>query len=263
MLRSELYRAIWNRSLLLAILLGFAALVYGLLEYNQGPHNLPGAHPFLYNAYDAVIWAQKGPISLLVPLVATLPFADSFALDRVQNYLSYVLVRSSLRRYFISKFLTNLLVGGLAVALPLLILFIITSITYPRGLLPIAESRAVVGGYPDGPMSHLYRLAPDWYILFLVAIGFIFGAVYATLSLAISLITTNRYIILATPFLLYHLANFVLAILRLEVWSPPATFIPDAVQGNSSLTMFGELGGIFLLSVLSLLLLGNKKRINS
>ncbi len=247
MLREELYRACWNWSFMLALALGTLSSGYGLSEYCF-PKNIPGTHPFNCNAYDAVIFAQKGPngvIALLVPLLAVLPFADSYALDRTQGYLRHVLVRSSYRRYFFAKFVANLLAGGLAVALPLLLLFGYTNLVYPRGLLPIEESRVTIGGYPYGPLGSLYRIAPDLYILFRVGVGFIFGATYATLGLDISSFVNNRYIVLATPFLLYHVANFVLAVLGLERWSPPATFIPDAVKTTSWLTVFGELGGDF------------------
>lgn len=257
MLRAELYRAFWNRSFLLALVLGILLLGYGLFEYSEGP-DIPGANPFLCNAYDAVIWAQRGPVALLVPLLAVLPFADSYVLDRTCGYLRHVLVRSSHRRYLFAKFVVNLLAGGLAIALSLILLFACTNLIYPRGLLPIDQAR-IGGAYPHGPLGPLYRIAPDLYILFLVGVGFIFGATYATLGLAISTIVSNRYIVLATPFLLYHVANFVLAVLRLEEWTPPATFIPGAVKTASWLTMFGELGGIFVASVVCLLVLARRR----
>ncbi len=259
MLRAELYRAFWNRSFLLALVLGILLLGYGLFEYSEGT-DIPGANPFLCNAYDAVIWAQAGPVALFVPLLAVLPFADSYALDRTGGYLRHVLVRSSYRRYLFAKFVANLLAGGLAVALSLILLFACTNLIYPRGLLPIDQAR-IGGAYPHGPLGPLYRTAPDLYILFLVGVGFIFGATYATLGLAFSSFVNNRYVVLATPFLLYHIANFVLAVLRLEEWTPPATFIPDAVKTTSWLTVFGELGGIFVVSVVCLLVLARKDRV--
>ena len=259
MLRAELYRAFWNRSFLLALVLGILLLGYGLFEYSEGT-DIPGANPFLCSAYDAVIWAQAGPVVLLVPLLAVLPFADSYALDRTQGYLRHVLVHSSYRRYFFAKFVANLLAGGLAVALPLLLLFACTNLIYLWGLLPIDQAR-IGGAYLHGPLGSLYRIAPDLYILFRVGVGFIFGATYATLGLAISSFVNNRYIVLATPFLLYHIANFVLAVLGLERWSPPVTFIPDAVKTTSWPTVFGELGGIFVVSVLCLLVLARKDRV--
>jgi len=262
MFRADLYRALLNRTLLLALALGVCSLAYWLTDYDSGL-DIPGDHPFNTNAYDAVLWAERGPFALIVPLLAVIPFADSYVLDRTQGYLRHILVRCSYKRYLASKFLVNLLAGGFAVALPILFLFIFTNIIYPRGLLPIEQSRAVVGGIPDGPLGFLYRTAPDLYILFLIALGFIFGATYATLGLAISFVAPNRYVVLATPFLLYHVANFVLAVLGLEVWSPPVTLIPDGVKSTSWLTVFGELGGIFVFSSVIILLLARRDRVNA
>jgi len=258
MLRAELYRAFWNRSFLLALVLGVLSLWYGLSEYSEGPKDIPGAHPFNDNAYDAFIWAEEGPLSLLVPLIPVLPFAASCALDRTTGYLRHVLVRSSYRRYFLAKFVVNLLVGGLAVALPLLLLFGYTNLAWPRGLAPVNEARLPFERLP-GPLGYLYRPAPDLYIFFLIGLGFIFGATYATLGLAFSSFVNNRYVVLATPFLLYNVANFVLAVLRLEEWTPPATFVPFGINTTSWLTVFGELGGIFVASVVCLLVLARRR----
>lgn len=255
MFLEELYRAFWNRAFLLTLILGVLSLILGLVAY--APKYIPGADPFLNNAYDAWLWAHEGPHVLLAPLLAVLPFADSYALDRTQGYLRHVLIRVSRTRYFLAKFLANLLAGGLAIVLPYLAVFIYTSFAYPRGLAPVAQSRIPFDPLP-GPLGYLYRQAPDFYILFLIGLGFVFGAAYATLGLAISSLINNRYLVLATPFLLYHIANFVLAVLGLEAWTPPVTLIAHAVKTASWLTVFGELGGIFIISAVWFLALAKR-----
>lgn len=260
MLREELYRAIHNRSFLLALVLGIVALWYGFISSNPWPppkYLLLGEHPLENNAYDTWLFAFSGPWGLIAPLIAVLPFADSLVVDRTQGYLRHVLVRNSHRRYLLAKFLANLLAGGLAIALPMLLLFVFTSLQYPRGLPPLDHARTFV----SGPLAHIYRIAPDLYVLFRVGLGFLFGAIYATLGLAISFLVKNRYLVLATPFLLYTIANFALAVLGLARWTPPVTVIPSGVTTTSSLTVFGELGGIFLASIVCLLLLARKNRL--
>lgn len=259
MLRVELRRAVLNRAFLLAILLGVAALGYRLTDYCFAP--LAMTPPFSCNAYDAVIWSESGPVALIVPLLAVLPFADSYALDRGLGYVRHVLVRSAYRSYLLAKLTANALTGGLAVAVPILVLFGYANLAYPRGLMAPDASRIVVGGYPFGPFGALYRSAPDLYVLFLVCLGFLVGVVYATLGLAISCCVENRYVVLATPFLLYNLANFVFAVLGLANLTPPATFVPEIATTTTGLSVFGELTGIFAVSVACLLALGRKERI--
>lgn len=174
-------------------------------------------------------WAEEGPLTLLVPLIAVLPFAASYVLDRTGGYLRHVLVRSSYRRYFLAKFVANLLAGGLAVALPLLLFYGFTNLTLPRGFPPVHESRIPFERL-SGPLGYLYRPAPDLYIFFLIGVGFIFGATY-------------------------------LAVLWLEEWRPPVTFIPHDVNSTSWLTVFGQLGGVFAVSVICLWVLARKDRV--
>jgi ABC-type transport system involved in multi-copper enzyme maturation permease subunit len=262
MLRVELFRAFNNRFFMLSVLLGLLSLAYGLSDYISGPNpnNIPGASAFLNNAFDAFIWAENGLFALLAPLMAVLPFSDSFVVDRSQGYMNFILSRSSYRKYLTSKFLSNFLAGGTSLTIPLLILYGCTNVTYPRGFPPLLNARIPYDPMP-GPAGHLYRANPDLYILFLIGLAFLFGAVYATLALAISSLVHNRYIALASPFLLYLVANFTLAILRLEIWSPPATLVPHSINSTSWVTVFGELGGIFLVSAFCFLISASKERV--
>lgn len=259
MLRAELYRAFWNRAFVLAMVVGTLMLAYWLTSYcSIGP--LPGDHPFVCNAYDAEIWALEGPIGLVAPLLATLTFVDSLVIDRISGYLRHVLLRSSYRRYFLTKFSANLLVGGAALAIPLLLVFAYTNLIYPRGILPIEQSRIIPGGYPHGPFSTIYRTAPDLYILLRIGLSFIFGAVYATVGLMFASFINNRYVVQALPFLLYNVANFVIAVLGFSAWRPPITLTPELNTLSSSFTVFGELGAIFVASLACLGVLARKER---
>lgn len=261
MLRAELYRAFPNRAFWLALALGVLTLGHGFIIFNGWPPgHIPGAHPLLNNAYDTWLFAFAGSWGLLAPFIAVLPFADSYVQDRTEGWLRYVLLRSPYRHYFFAKFLTNLLAGGIAVALPMLLLFVFTNIFYPRGLAPVDQSRIPSNPLP-GTLGDMYRVSPDLYILFRIGLGFLFGAIYATVGLVIATLVNNRYVVLATPFLLYNIANFVLAVLGLAEWTPPATLIPDHVFTTTWLTVFGELGGIFAMSIVCLLLLARRSRI--
>lgn len=151
MLRHELSRAFFNRSLLLAFVIGAFSLWYGLSDYNEGRQDSQNISPLLFNAYEAVIWAEQGLISLLVPFLAVIPFADSFVLDRVSGQLRYILTRTTRRKYMVSKLLANSLAGGTAIALPLLLLFVYTHLILPGGLLPVGEARIT---------THLVGLEP-------------------------------------------------------------------------------------------------------
>lgn len=262
MLRSEIYRAIVSPMFLLALAIGLLAIGFELYGYCAVPDYVKArVHPFMCNTYIAFTVAERSPLLLVVPLIAVLPAADSYALDRGQGFLRFVLMRTSFQRYLAAKFLANLMAGGLALALPLLLAFAYTNVRYPRGLLPIDEEILLPGGMPDGPLGYLYRSTPDLYILFLIGLAFLVGATYATFGLSIASITASRYVALATPFLLYHVANFALANLGWEEWTPPVSVYPDMVNSSTWLSVFGQLGLLFGGSILIMLVFARRRRV--
>src|SRR5690606_42131181 len=98
MVCEEVYRVARSPRFWAAIALGFLLLIPGALQYNEGPKDAPGMNPNVYNVYEAFMWAVKAWLILVVPILATLPFADSCALDRASGCLLSVRVRASQRR---------------------------------------------------------------------------------------------------------------------------------------------------------------------
>lgn len=268
MFHEEIIRAFKNRSFTLALVLGFFALGQGGSDYIfplkfNSPEYLKLVPPFYNNVYDAVIWSQTGIFSLITPLIAVLPFSDSLAQDRVSGYLRFILSRTSFRRYFFSKIVACMLVGGLSVSLPILFFFGFMHLFFPRGInIDEHTARLITSPVALGPFGFTYHSQPDIYILSLVFLGFIGGAVYAILGLSISAITDNRYIALATPFPAYILAHFITAILLIPKWSPLSAFVPHWYIGiqwqHIGLSVIiASVVSIFLFSVSSLI---NKDR---
>ncbi|MBI4760795.1 MAG: hypothetical protein ACOYYF_14505 [Chloroflexota bacterium] len=239
MLREEMLRAIRNKSFLLSIALALFSLTHGFADYIgpaplRAPDYIRLLPPFYYNAYDAVIWAEWFSLfGFIAPLIAVLPFSDSLGQDRTSGFLRFILSRSSYRLYFVSKSVAAALAGGLAVSLPILLLFALSNVVFKRGInLDVYESKLTTSPDALGPFGALYHSAPDLYILSLAALGFVFGAVYALLGLSISAISDNRYISLATPFLAYMLVNFAMEILGgLSKWIPLSALLPFWYRG--------------------------------
>jgi hypothetical protein len=257
MVKEEFYRAFLGWRFYVAITLAVLILVFSLFESTILTPNISGTHPLFHNAYDVWLRAYEGFIGLIAPLLAVLPFAGSLNLDRRSGYFSHVLVRAGSWRYFSAKFLANLAAGSLALAIPLFLLFAFTNAVYPRGLPPVTESGRQVESL-WGPMGDLYRSNPDGLIAFYIAVALSFGAVYATLALAISTFVKNYYLVLASPFLFYVIGSFVFQSLGLNPFSPFATFYPHIFRDATWASIFGQLGLIFLVSSL-VIFLGQRK----
>jgi hypothetical protein len=271
MLKEEFRRAFFSWSFLLAIAITVASFVIGVKSYGGPVYPYPdNSNPFSRNAFDAFLYGMGlgGLLPFFAPLIAVLPFTVSFITDRSSGYITFILSRTSFRKYITSKFLANLLAGGISIALPLLLGYGVINIFYLRGLTPLPVSASEGWINPSlawaegrGPFGYLYRTKPDLYIFSLIGIAFLWGATYATLGMALSLFIRNKYSMLATPFVLYEIAHFVTSVLWMAKWSPLHNFAPFMLKSTSYITTFGEIGIIFIISTICIFMFAKKKRV--
>lgn len=250
---NEIIRAI--KSWRFGISLGFSLMLLYLgvaVFYTLDSTPPSGWHFAFYNAYDAWIAAMNsGAFVLYAPLAATLSYSDSYAQERSQKLSRYILLRIKHKQYLITKFFVNGLTGGLAVALPMAIFFGFTSLKYVRMLPPLSSS-----GYTEdwmrcyGFLSQFYLPSPDMYIFYRILLGFIFGLVFATLGMAISAFTKNRYIISSFPLIFKFILAFGVNFLGIPVFSPDYVLIPTGILDSTALTTFLPLGLIFTASLM-------------
>jgi len=275
MLKEEFRRAFFSWAFVLALVITSVCFAIGLKEYGPpvSPFIRPEEqylYPFTQNAFDAFLCAMglEGPFVLFAPLIAVLPFAASFITDRSSGYITFILSRTSFRRYRTSKHVANLLAGGVSTSLPLLVGYGIINIFYPRGFppVPVTPSEGWVNVRlpwvnANGTFGYLYRTKPDLYIIFLIGLAFLWGAAWATAGLATSSFIHNKYRALVAPFLLYVVVDFVTQVLGIAEWSPLFNFVPVLYKTTSPVTTFTELGALFLLSTLGVFALAKKKHV--
>jgi len=273
MLKEEFRRAFLSWAFVLALVITSVCFAVGLKEYGP-PVSLftrpeeRYLYPFTQNAFDAFLCAMglMGPLVFFAPLIAALPFAASFITDRSSGYITFILSRTSFRRYRTSKYVANLLAGGVSTSLPLLVGYGIINIFYERGLPPVpAPGEAWYAFFPwvnaNGTFGYLYRTKPDLYIFFLIGLAFLWGAAWGTAGLSLSSVVHNKYRALVAPFLLYVVAHFVISVLGVPEWSPLNNFVPVLYKTTSPVTTFTELGALFLLSTLGVFALAKKKHV--
>jgi|CXWL01.1.fsa_nt_gi hypothetical protein len=249
----EFFRAIFGRSFSVPLVVSLALLFLSLSQsYPLDPTPPPGWHPSYFNAYNA--WrAAIDAFVLFAPLAATLPYADSYLRDRDQGFARYALLRMTHRRYLVSKFVINGLVGGLAVALPMTLFFGYTFSFYARTLPPLAWS-----GYTEewmraiGFLGGLFVPHPNLYIFARIILGFLFGFTSASLGMAASPFVRNRYIVLAFPLTFSLIYNFSFAFLGVPAWWFGYVLAPDLVLDTTATTTLVPLGIIFSLSTVSI-----------
>jgi len=275
MLKEEFRRAFLSWAFVLALVITSICFAIGLRDYGPpvSPFIRPEEqylYPFTQNAFDAFLWAMglSGSFVIFAPLIAVLPFAASFITDRSSGYITFILSRTSFRRYRTSKYVANLLAGGVSTSLPLLVGYGIINIFYKRGFppVPVTPSEGWVNVRlpwvnANGTFGYLYRTKPDLYIIFLIGLAFLWGAAWATAGLATSSFIHNKYRALVAPFLLYVVVDFVTQVLGIAEWSPLFNFAPVLYKTTSPVTTFTELGALFVLSTIGVFVLAKKKHV--
>lgn len=249
----EFLRAIFGRLFSIPLIVSLILLFLELSQsYSLDPTPPPGWHSSYFNAYDAWRQAIYGFV-LFAPLAATLPYADSYLRDRNQGFARYTLLRMTHRRYLISKFAINGLVGGLAVALPMALFFGYTFSVYARTLPPLAWS-----GYTEewmraiGFLGGLFVPYPNLYVFARIMLGFLFGVTYATLGMAISPFVRSRYIVLAFPLVFFLIFSFMANFLGVPVLWSGYVLAPDGILSSTAATVLLPLATIFFLSTISI-----------
>lgn len=137
---------------------------------------------------------------LILPLLAVLPFGSSFFEDIKSGYIINVCTRVEKKIYFKAKYLAVFLSGGVAVAAPLLLNLVLSSMFMPAFI----PDNGTVGTISPTTMAYeVFFTHPLVYVLMFIVIDFIFAGVIATLSLSYTYFTEHRFGVMIVPFVFY------------------------------------------------------------
>ena len=157
---------------------------------------------------------------MVLPLLATLPAADSYWWDRDSGYFYQIRLRCEIWQYKAAKAAATFVSALLVTIIPLAADFMLTSATLPcvapepASMLYSLSDRSMYGTwFYQYPM--LYTLA---YILF----DSIFIAMWTTLALSLSRWQNQQFQVILTPFLIYLIVYFI------GVWSGASSVSPIA-----------------------------------
>ncbi|MDY4251878.1 MULTISPECIES: hypothetical protein [unclassified Clostridium] len=256
-LKEEFKRAFLNKKFILLVILGLLIHIYSLFVWEHG------VIFFDYSAEDIVLDAAIEGITksinrytfwyhgmdiyiIIMPLLACIPYSASLCGDKESNFYTYIVTRTKKKDYFISKIFINGLIGGVILALPTLLFYLLLTFIVPG---PIIYFRV----HPIGFLSELFMSNPNLYILFTILIEFLFGFTYSTFALAISKFNVNKVFILLTPFIYWYVGTFIFERLKFFAISP-ASFNAFMVRGFSNIYMIlGQSVAIMTISILIIL----------
>ncbi|MDO8963837.1 MAG: hypothetical protein Q7W30_05010 [Coriobacteriia bacterium] len=216
----ELRRAVVSVPFAVGLAAATAAGLTGMLPELRFA-NTAGAL-YLFRAF------YSSALALLAPVIATVPFAQTYAAERNSGFSRSVFVRMASRRYAAIKLAVSAFTGGLVLALPVAGVALWVTGAYPM----VAD--------PNGPPTLFARtlpLAPVAFIWSQVAIAFAFGATFATVGLACSCVFRSPYFASVTPLALYLVPAFLFGSIGLGFLDPPMMWEPSNHIATSPLTV--------------------------
>lgn len=197
---------------------------------------------------------------LLLPIIAAIPFADLYAKDQQTGYLKAILSKGKMKQYFKGLYITNFIVAGSVIVIPLLVNIYFAFIT-----LPNIKPDPIVDGLPLDELNSffpsLYYSFPFIHMLFYVLLAFLFAGMYATICLSVSLFVKSRFFILVSAFVMNMALTLILEFTNNFGWIP-ANFLTQ--HSGSPFISFSVLIIIFTLGMaLStfMYILGVRKRV--
>jgi ABC-type transport system involved in multi-copper enzyme maturation permease subunit len=258
--RIEMSRGLSSRGMRLSLLVGLlialthiAMIVLPMLAYQDAYLQYPNKMLNPHNVFSKWMGGESYSLQsylffLIAPILATLPFADTFFTDRKSGYIKNIYTRVSKRRYLMSKYLAVFLCGGLAVVLPLVVNLGVTAVILPSHLPEIVTSVYTIDA--TAVLGDLFITQPYLYILIYLLLDFVFYGLLATVALDISFVVENRFVVLLTPFLLYLFLQALTTLTRWQQVNPMVIYHPSqGMTPHSSLPiMLGIIAGLALVT---------------
>lgn len=152
---------------------------------------------------------------MIFSVLASIPYSDSYWIDKSSGFVKNIYTKVKKTDYFLSKYITNFIIGGIAVIIPLLVNLYLLFMILPA----VNPSIFDVSLGMKEMFSNLYYYHPYLYILFYIFISFMFGGVFASIGLATSLFCKNRLLVVTIPTLVYF-SMFIFEIACLPQFVP-------------------------------------------
>ena len=206
-IRQELKRALLSKMGLItiasSILLVFIGMLEALIWINSGVISI--VYTFLqgYNAGTASF------IIIAFPIIACMPFANSYRIDIQSGFHHYIQYRMKKSRYMSIRLAVNALAGGVTVAIGPTIAF--TFLMVLKLLLNVPMLRPERRLAPVQFFQSIGVSSPILMMIIMIGIMFCCGMIFATLGLGISAVIQNQYIALFIPFIYLIVSVIVLA----------------------------------------------------
>lgn len=218
LLKVELKKAFTNKMFFICLAVGivitmvsiaqnlssyWAAEVQNLMVAEQGFEKNP-MHP-MFTPYTNWIgndyqFPMTSLFYMLLPLLAGLAYGWSYCTERKSGYVAQMVSRSRKKsQYFLAKYIATFLAGGAAVAIPLVLNFIVICCFIPAytpdnfyWLYYSMDAHFLRG---------LFFNTPLLFVCCIILLDFIFAGLFAAACVALAFFVKNKFAVILLPFL--------------------------------------------------------------
>lgn len=191
---------------------------------------------YINKEQDMLTWLT-GPMGTsgylpFASIFPTLPYAFSYLEEKNSGYIKHIISRIGLKKYKLNKIFFTALSGGLAVAVPCFILFLMLS-----GMGAEVSEINYPYMYADSQYApYLFVWGGRFVLIIKLIIIFLFGCGWALIALLISLLVQNRYMAFIIPFAIYQFGWILLTGRVLWIFNPACLFRGEVWAGYPLLT---------------------------
>lgn len=226
MLKQDLKRTTISFGMLLAILIGLVLLIEPVtssisLAFRTDALAKDNYLNFIFSSM------ALGGFLIFTPVITVLPGVITFCDEYNTGYVKYILVRKRVNHYLRNRYMANGLAGGIATALPLVLMTLLSLIVCQ----PYTADDLNSGRLSPFHQTIFADVEMVWggllCVLIIILLAFVFGVVWSTIGLSISILLPNRYVALCAPFVLFYALHIFFNALQLPQFSPVNTIMPD------------------------------------
>lgn len=220
----DLKRCFTERGFLASVLCGiFIIAVSMLISLGQGTTDVSK----LFISSHSLI------LPFIAPILTALPYSNMNMIEKESKYEVLMLFRQNIKGWEFKRFLTNGIVSGACLVIPLIILFVACLF---MGLDSLINE-----------------------ILSVILLDFIFGFAFGSLSYSLTFVNQKKYIPTIAPQVIYLLLIYAFPYLELELYYPPLCFSPWILPSMAQPTNINIVLTVIICISLMLVLFGKYK----
>lgn len=198
-----------------------------------------------YTPYSTMLY-------LIMPLLASMPFAMSQYDEWKNGYASQIITRCGRKRYMNAKYIAVFFSGGIVIAIPLLVSMVVSMCYMPIIKIdPLAMQSKIT---LNDMFGYIYTYYPVGYVLLYTFIDFLYGGILACMAMLVSGVAKNWFTAMTFPAVLTYFLYYGVGELSVsKVWLRTynfSYFIRPNQNGESSLRQMP-----FLIITLALLVI--------